>query len=150
MVFLQKRKKLNSPPSPTVTMRQWRVFNKKIHPNENSCQDLLYNKEFDLRTHGASTDVQHNSQYDMIVVLKLKFLKRLIYFKWHRVIRIVLVNTVFTNIYILTFIFLVITVLKQSNLENNNSTFKDAFYKPISGVAMGTIFAQTCATLTMG
>ena len=46
--------------------------------------------------------------------------------------------------------FLVITVLKQSNLENNNSTFKDAFDKPISGVAMGTIFAQTCATLTMG
>ena len=37
--------------------------------------------------------------------------------------------------------FLVITVLKQSNLENNNSTFKDAFDKPISGVAMGTIFA---------
>ena len=35
-------------------------------------------------------------------------------------------------------------------LENNNCTFDDAFYTQISGTAMGTIFAPTYATLTMG
>ena len=34
--------------------------------------------------------------------------------------------------------------------ENNNCTFDDEFYKQISGTAMGTIFAPTYATLTMG
>ena len=35
-------------------------------------------------------------------------------------------------------------------LENNNCTFNDEFYRQISGAAMGTIFAPTYATLTMG
>ena len=35
-------------------------------------------------------------------------------------------------------------------LENNNCTFNDEFYRQISGTAMGTIFAPTYATLTMG
>ena len=35
-------------------------------------------------------------------------------------------------------------------LENNNCTFNDKFYRQISGTAMGTIFAPTYATLTMG
>ena len=35
-------------------------------------------------------------------------------------------------------------------LENNNCTFNDEFYRHISGTAMGTIFAPTYATLTMG
>ena len=35
-------------------------------------------------------------------------------------------------------------------LENNNCTFNDEFYIQISGTAMGTIFAPTCATLTLG
>lgn len=35
-------------------------------------------------------------------------------------------------------------------LENNNCTFNDEFYHQISGTAMGTIFAPTYASLTMG
>ena len=35
-------------------------------------------------------------------------------------------------------------------LENDNCTFNDEFYRQISGTAMGTIFAPTHATLTMG
>ena len=35
-------------------------------------------------------------------------------------------------------------------LENNNCSFNDEFYRQISGTAMGTIFATTYATLTMG
>ena len=35
-------------------------------------------------------------------------------------------------------------------LENNNCTFNDEFYRQISGTAMGTMFATTYATLTMG
>jgi len=35
-------------------------------------------------------------------------------------------------------------------LENNNFIFDDEFYTQISGTAMGTIFAPTYATLTMG
>ena len=35
-------------------------------------------------------------------------------------------------------------------LENNHCTFNDEFYRQISGTAMGTIFAPTYVTLTMG
>ena len=35
-------------------------------------------------------------------------------------------------------------------LENNTCTFNDEYYTQISGTAMGTIFAPTYATLTMG
>ena len=35
-------------------------------------------------------------------------------------------------------------------LENNKCTFNDEFYRQISGTAIGTIFAPTYATLTMG
>ena len=35
-------------------------------------------------------------------------------------------------------------------LENNNCRFNDEFYRQISGTAMGTMFATTYATLTMG
>ena len=35
-------------------------------------------------------------------------------------------------------------------LENNNCTFNDAFYRQISGTAVGTIFTPTYATSTMG
>ena len=35
-------------------------------------------------------------------------------------------------------------------LENSNCTSNDEFYRQISGTAMGTIFAPTYATLTMG
>ena len=35
-------------------------------------------------------------------------------------------------------------------LENNNCAFNDEFYRQITGTAMGTIFAPTYATLTMG
>ena len=35
-------------------------------------------------------------------------------------------------------------------LENNNCTFNNEFYRQISGTAMGTTFAPTYATLTMG
>ena len=35
-------------------------------------------------------------------------------------------------------------------LENNKCTFNDEFYRQISGTAMGTIFAWTYVTLTMG
>ena len=39
---------------------------------------------------------------------------------------------------------------KNNNIENNHCTFNDEFYKQISETAMGTIFAPTYATLTMG
>ena len=35
-------------------------------------------------------------------------------------------------------------------LEINNCTFNDEFYGQISGTAMGTVFAPTYGTLTMG